>query len=67
MIRPKHLIRGLSAAVVLSVLHASPLLAKTLKVGSAEHPFVIQKDLGFEGISLEVWEKVAKQNNSPTS
>jgi len=64
MIRPKHLIRGLAAAVVLSVVHGSPLLAKTLKVGvSGTPPFVIQKDLGFEGISLEVWEEVAKQNN----
>ena len=63
MIRPKHLIRGLAAAVVLSVVHGSPLLAKTLKVGvSGTPPFVIQKDLGFEGISLDVWEEVARQN-----
>ncbi|QNI41842.1 transporter substrate-binding domain-containing protein [Synechococcus sp. A15-28] len=41
-----------------------PLMARTLKVGvSGNAPFVIQKDGGSSGISLDIWRRIAEDNN----
>ncbi len=41
-----------------------PLLARTLKVGvSGSAPFVIQEEGGSSGISLQVWKRIAEDNN----
>ena len=39
-------------------------MARTLKVGvSGNAPFVIQKDGGSSGISLDIWRRIAEDNN----
>ena len=39
-------------------------MARTLKVGvSGNAPFVIQKDGGSSGISLDIWRRIAEENN----
>ena len=39
-------------------------MARTLKVGfSGSAPFVIQKDEGRSGISLDIWRRIAEDNN----
>jgi polar amino acid transport system substrate-binding protein len=41
-----------------------PLMARTLKVGvSGSAPFVIQEEGGSSGISLQVWRRIAEDNN----
>ena len=41
-----------------------PLMARTLKVGvSGIAPFVIQEEGGSSGISLQVWRRIAEDNN----
>ncbi len=41
-----------------------PLMAGTLKVGvSGSAPFVIQEEGGSSGISLQVWRRIAEDNN----
>jgi polar amino acid transport system substrate-binding protein len=41
-----------------------PLIARTLKVGvSGSAPFVIQEEGGSSGISLQVWRRIAEDNN----
>ena len=46
-----------------------PLMARTLKVGvSGSSPFVIQNNGARNGISIDIWRKIAEENNttSPT-
>ena len=43
---------------------AAPLMARTLRVGiSGSPPFVIQNADGFSGLSVEIWRKVAEDND----
>ena len=63
MIRPRHLISGFSAVVVVWIGSGAPLLAKPLRVGvTGTPPFVTQTEAGFDGISIDVWRAVAEEN-----
>ena len=43
---------------------ATPLMARTLRVGiSGSPPFVIRNADGFSGLSVEIWRKVAEDND----
>ena len=43
-----------------------PLMARTLRVGiSGSPPFVIRNADGYSGVSVEIWRKVAEDNNIP--
>ena len=42
----------------------APLMARTLRVGiSGSPPFVIRNTDGFSGLSVEIWRKVAEDND----
>lgn len=44
----------------------APLMARTLRVGiSGSPPFVIRNADGFSGLSVEIWRKVAEDNDIP--
>ena len=52
------------ALVLAACSTMSPLLARTLNVGvSGNPPFVQKTETSFNGISLEVWEAIAAENN----
>ena len=63
MIRPRHLISGFSAVIVVVIGSGTPLLAEPLRVGvTGTPPFVTQAESGFDGISVDVWRAVAEEN-----
>ena len=63
MIRPRHLISGFSAVIVVVIGSGTPLLAEPLRVGvTGTPPFVTQAESGFDGISIDVWRAVAEEN-----
>ena len=63
MIRPRHLISGFSAVILVLIGSGIPLLAKPLRVGvTGTPPFVTQAESGFSGISVDVWRAVAEEN-----
>ena len=52
------------ALVLTACSTMSPLLARTLNVGvSGSPPFVQKTETSFNGISVEVWEAIAAENN----
>ena len=58
--------RSVVAFGLLLGLHSllPPLMARTLKVGvSGSAPFVIQEEGGSSGISLQIWRRIAEDNN----
>ena len=56
---------AVAAGLLLSLqILLSPLMARTLKVGvSGSAPFVIQEEGSISGISLQVWRRIAEDNN----